>query len=53
MRIGDQGVKIVGPEDGGGLITKPETDAEIDAGYDPIDDYDENVARNIRQISQI
>lgn len=41
LRIGDKGVKIVTPEDGGGI--KPGVDADIDAGYDPIDDYDENV----------
>lgn len=41
MRIGDKGVKIVSPEDGGGI--KPGVDADIDAGYDPIADYDENV----------
>lgn len=42
MRLGDKGVKIVRPEDGGGFH-KPGVDADIDAGYDPIDDYDENV----------
>lgn len=41
--MGDKGVKIVGPEDGGGIAHKPGTDADIDAGYEPIDDYDENV----------
>lgn len=43
MAIGDKGVKIVRPEDGGGLFHKPGTDADIDAGFDDIDEYDENV----------
>lgn len=42
MAIGDKGVKIVKPEDGGGLFHKPGTDADIDAGFDDIEDYDEN-----------
>ncbi|KAJ6644658.1 hypothetical protein Bhyg_09627, partial [Pseudolycoriella hygida] len=46
MRIGDQGVKIVKPEDGAGL---PEisngNDAVIDSGNDEIEDYDENLIR--------
>lgn len=42
MAIGDKGVKIVRPEDGGGLFVKPGTDADIDAGFDDIEDYDEN-----------
>lgn len=49
MRIGDQGVKIVSPEEGGG-IHKPGTDAEIDSGSDDIDDYDENVVRRRKHI---
>lgn len=44
MRFGDKGVKVVKPEDGGGFH-KPGVDADIDAGYDPIEDYDENVGR--------
>lgn len=43
MRIGDKGVKVVKPEDGSGLFHKPGTDADIDAGYDEVEDYDENV----------
>lgn len=45
MRIGDQGVKIVKPEDGADLpgITTG-NDAIIDSGNDDIEDYDENVA---------
>lgn len=42
MAIGDKGVKIVRPEDGGGLFHKPGTDADIDSGFDDIEDYDEN-----------
>lgn len=42
MAIGDKGVKIVRPEDGGGLFHKPGTDADIDAGFDDIEEYDEN-----------
>lgn len=42
MAIGDKGVKIVKPEDGGGLFHKPGTDADVDAGFDDIEDYDEN-----------
>lgn len=50
MRLGDKGVKIVKPEDGGGLFHKPGTDAEIDAGFDDIEEYDENaVVRRRRQ----
>lgn len=50
LRIGDQGVKIVRPEDGGG-IHKPGVDADIDAGGgDDIEDYDENLVRHITMI---
>lgn len=42
MRIGDKGVKVVKPEDGSDLFHKPGTDADIDAGYDDVEDYDEN-----------
>lgn len=41
MRIGDKGVKIVRPDDPD-FATKPGTDAEIDTGYDDVEDYDEN-----------
>lgn len=41
MRIGDNGVKIVKPEDAG-FLQKPGSDAEIDTGYDDVEDYDEN-----------
>lgn len=41
MRIGDKGVKIVKPEDAG-FLQKPGTDADIDTGYDDVEDYDEN-----------
>lgn len=41
MRIGDKGVKIVRPEDAG-YLQKPGTDAEVDTGYDDVEDYDEN-----------
>lgn len=48
LRIGDQGVKIVKPEDGGGIHQKPGIDADIDAGgNDDIEDYDENLVRRI------
>lgn len=51
MRIGDKGVKIVRPEDAG-FLQKPGTDAEIDTGYDDVEDYDENAVvrrrKNIR-----
>lgn len=50
MRIGDMGVAVVKPEDGSGLPQNPGnagTDADIDAGDDDIDDYDENVVRQI------
>lgn len=47
MRIGDQGVKIVKPEDGGDLPLKPGNDAIIDSGNDEIEDYDENLIRKI------
>lgn len=41
MRIGDKGVKIVRPDDPD-FQQKPGTDAEIDTGYDDVEDYDEN-----------
>lgn len=41
MRIGDKGVKIVRPDDPD-FLQKPGTDAEIDTGYDDVEDYDEN-----------
>lgn len=41
MRIGDKGVKIVRPDDPD-FTHKPGTDAEIDTGYDDVEDYDEN-----------
>lgn len=46
MRLGAQGVKVVKPEEGGGLPSKPTvagTDADIDAGVDDIGDYDDIV----------
>lgn len=48
MRIGDQGVKIVKPEDGADLpgITNG-NDAVVDSGNDDIEDYDENLLRKI------
>lgn len=53
MRIGDKGVKIVKPEDGGGLFHKPGTDADIDAGFDDIEDYDENAVVRRRRSPRI
>lgn len=49
MRIGDQGVKIVKPEDGGDLPIIPTygNDSIIDSGNDDIEDYDENLIRKI------
>lgn len=48
MRIGDQGVKIVKPEDGADLPGITNTnDAIIDAGTDDIEDYDENLVRKV------
>lgn len=41
MRIGDKGVKVVRPEDSN-YLQKPGTDAEVDTGYDDVEDYDEN-----------
>lgn len=51
MRIGDKGVKIVRPDDPD-FLQKPGTDAEIDTGYDDVEDYDENaVVRRRRRKS--
>lgn len=48
MRIGDQGVKIVKPEDGAGLPGIANgNDAIVDSGNDDIEDYDENLVREI------
>lgn len=48
MRIGDQGVKIVKPEDGADLPGITNTnDAIIESGNDDIEDYDENLVRKI------
>lgn len=47
MRIGDQGVKIVSPEDGSGITYPPGVDAIVDAGNDEIEDYDENLIRSV------
>ncbi|KAG4076918.1 hypothetical protein HA402_015905 [Bradysia odoriphaga] len=48
MRIGDQGVKIVKPEDGAGLPGIANgNDAIVDAGNDDIEDYDENLVRKV------
>lgn len=49
MRLGDQGVKIVKPEDGGGLPHKPSggVDADVDDSGDDIEDYDENLLREL------
>lgn len=49
MRMGDEGVHIVKPEDGGGLPYKPSAgiDADVDAGTDDIEDYDENLIREL------
>lgn len=45
-------MKIVKPEDGSELFHKPGTDAEIDAGFDDVEDYDENdVVRRKRSIA--
>lgn len=52
MRIGDKGVKIVRPEDAG-FLQKPGTDAEVDTGYDDVEDYDENaVVRRRKHIQR-
>lgn len=50
MRIGDQGVKIVKPEDGGDLPLRPTygNDSIIDSGNDDIEDYDENLIRSVK-----
>lgn len=42
MRIGDKGVKIIRPDGNDDVFHKPGTDAEVDAGFDDIEDYDEN-----------
>lgn len=49
MRLGDEGIKVVKPEDGGGFPQKPSsgTDADIDAGDEDIEDYDENFIREL------
>jgi len=44
MRLGNNGVKIVKPEDGPGLPNYA-TDADVDAGGPDIEDYDENLVR--------
>lgn len=54
MAIGDKGVKLVKPEDGGGLFHKPGTDADVDAGFDDVEDYDENaVVRRRKHIQPL
>lgn len=51
MSVGDRGVHFVDPEDGGGLFHKPGTDADVDAGFDDVEDYDENaVVRRRKQL---
>lgn len=55
MRLGDQGVQIVKPDDDSLLPVRPQggagggTDADIDAGDDDIDDYDELLSRQLQQ----
>lgn len=52
MRIGDKGVKIIRPDDVNDLFHKPGTDADIDTGFDDVEDYDENaVVRRKKTIS--
>lgn len=49
MRLGDQGVKIVKPDDDSLVPTNPNpgNEADIDAGDDDIEDYDELLSRKL------
>ncbi|XP_038113999.1 uncharacterized protein LOC6054296 [Culex quinquefasciatus] len=41
LRMGDKGIKVLKPGEGSGLTRPPGLEAEIDAGTEDIDDYDE------------
>ncbi|XP_045450567.1 uncharacterized protein LOC123659367 [Melitaea cinxia] len=53
LRMGANGIVMIGPEENGGIVVpNPQggVDAVIDAGEDDIEDYDENVVKSLLDI---